>query len=168
MFNKPTSEVSKYEWRLISTSDFGIRVYIKQVRLWEQFLKPTSLLLTQTRCQWAFKFFNTWIWVKNAIMMCLKVYYKNRNILNACAKFSMFRVGFVQQKLELSFNFRCDLIRSNCWYEFGHTLLSNLSLTWRSAKLWLRWVCSTSKSELSSTTKCDQNHNFEHNEFGNT
>ncbi len=38
--------------------------------------------------------------------------------------------GFVEQKLVLSCYFRCDQIYNSQIYEFGHTLLCYLSLTW--------------------------------------
>jgi hypothetical protein len=41
-----------------------------------------------------------------------------------------FRGRFVQQKLILSSNFKCDKIHKIHCYEFGHTLLSYLSQTW--------------------------------------
>jgi hypothetical protein len=40
------------------------------------------------------------------------------------------RGWFAEQKLTLSYSFRCDQILSFACYEFGHTLLCCFSLTW--------------------------------------
>ncbi len=51
---------------------------------------------------------------------------------------------FVEQKLMLSSNFRCDQIFNNHCYVFGHTLLCYLSPTWMFNKPTSDWlICSS-------------------------
>jgi hypothetical protein len=47
------------------------------------------------------------------------------------SKFPPSWARFVEQKLALSSSFRCDQIRNRNRYDFGPTLLSYLSRTWK-------------------------------------
>jgi hypothetical protein len=64
---------------------------------------------------------------------------------------------FIEKKLMLSSSFRCYQIHNCHRHDLGYTLLCYLSLTLTFNKPTL--VCCTTKSDISSTTECDQIHN---------
>jgi hypothetical protein len=52
---------------------------------------------------------------------------------------------------------KCDKIHSNKSFKFGHTSSRGWAWAIDQHNIYKRLICSTSKSDLSSTTKCDQN-----------
>jgi hypothetical protein len=70
---------------------------------------------------------------------------------------------FVEQKLMLSSSFRYDQI-----YDFGHSLLCWLTQPWIFSEPTSEARDGFAESDLSSTTKCDQNHICDNYAFCNT
>ncbi len=79
--------------------------------------------------------------------------------MSFCSLFYWPETNLLNKKTLPSSYFRCDIIHNCHRCDLGNTLLCDLTqVRLRCQKTHLRWVCWPSKSELSSTTKCDPNH----------
>jgi hypothetical protein len=75
---------------------------------------------------------------------------------------------FVKKNVSLAYDLKCDQIHYNDCYEFGHTLLGCLSLTWVLYKLSSGGKVAELMLALSCSFRCDQiNYNNCH-VFGRT